>query len=118
MLAVMIADGRPEFSAAILFFSSCCDSTGCRIEYVPAEPQHKCASGTGVRLKPSSMSSFSTWPFILRPCCSEQGGWNANLGTGERGEARGGRGLSLSFSAIMISLTSFIIAHTHFAFSA
>ena len=42
----------PASSAASLFSFSCPESTGCRIEYVPAEPQHRCASATGV----------SAWP--------------------------------------------------------
>ena len=39
--AVATPAGAPLSSAVTLFARSCCESSGCRIEYVPADPQQR-----------------------------------------------------------------------------
>ena len=39
--------------------------TGCSTEYVPAEPQHRCASATGSSEWPMASRISSTWPRML-----------------------------------------------------
>src|SRR5262249_3213149 len=47
-------------------------SSGCRMLYVPAEPQHKWLSGTSFTTKPFLESNSFGAPVIFCPCCSEQ----------------------------------------------
>ena len=77
MFAVTITFGRDASSARSLFALSSPASFGCRIEYVPAEPQHVCASATGSSECPTASRISSTWPRIFMPCCSVHGEWNA-----------------------------------------
>ncbi len=79
-----MTSGRWASSARSLFVLSAPASSGCRIEYVPADPQQRCASATGNSLKPASSSRRSTSPRICMPCCSVHGGWNASVGGAAR----------------------------------
>lgn len=67
------APGLPDVCAASLRASRRRESPPCSNEYVPAEPQHKCSSGTGVSSKPRSRRIFATVPFSFWPCCSVHG---------------------------------------------
>ena len=62
ILAVAIISGWSLCNADNLLSSSCRDSPGCRIEYVPAEPQHKCGSCTSVSVNPAFVKIRSTTP--------------------------------------------------------
>ena len=50
---------------------------GCKIEYVPAEPQHKCVSLTATSSWPAASNNRSTMPVMRCPCCKEQGACHA-----------------------------------------
>ena len=71
---------RARRGGASLRSRSACASSGCSTEYVPAEPQHRCALGRrrARTSKPSARSMLSTPPRSCWPCCSVHGGWNAS----------------------------------------
>ncbi len=53
-------------------------SSGCSTEYVPAEPQHRCASLAATRTsKPSARERRLDHAATRWPCCRVHGGWNA-----------------------------------------
>jgi len=73
MLAVAMSTGRPLSKASSLRSRRVVASSGWVIEYVPADPQHRCASGTSVRSNPSRVRMLSTAPPSFCACCNVHG---------------------------------------------
>ena len=80
MFAVAMTSGPLRSSASTLRSRRRFERAGSSIEYVPADPQQRCASATGTRSNPHRSSTPSTAPAARSPWLRVHGAWNATRG--------------------------------------